>query len=77
MRPASLALIAASVSTTQTRRATIGGRARYSRAAAIGWLIGATGCYVTTFDGPMAEQRAREYFGALKAGRLKGLREIG
>ena len=28
------------------------------------------GCYVTTFDGPMAEQRAREYFDALKAGRL-------
>jgi hypothetical protein len=40
-------------------------------------LFGATGCYVTTFDGPMAEQRAREYFGALKAGRLKVLREIG
>jgi hypothetical protein len=82
MRLASLALIAASGSTTQTRRATIGGRARYSsiliaRAAAIGWLIGATGCYVTTFDGPMAEQRAREYFGALKAGRLKMLWEIG
>ena len=34
------------------------------------------GCYVTTFDGPMAEQRAREYFNALKAGRLKVLREI-
>jgi hypothetical protein len=34
------------------------------------------GCYVTTFDGPMAEQRAREYFDALKGGRLKVLREI-
>jgi hypothetical protein len=34
------------------------------------------GCYVTTFDGPMAEQRAREYFDALKSGRLKVLREI-
>ena len=34
------------------------------------------GCYVTTFDGPMAEQRAREYFDALKAGRLKVLREF-
>jgi hypothetical protein len=29
------------------------------------------GCYVTTFDGPMAEQRARAYFDALKSGRLK------
>jgi hypothetical protein len=34
------------------------------------------GCYVTVFDGPMAEQRARDYFAALKAGRLKVLREI-
>jgi hypothetical protein len=34
------------------------------------------GCYVTTFDGPMAEQRARDYFDALKSGRLKVLREI-
>jgi hypothetical protein len=34
------------------------------------------GCYVTTFDGPMAEQRARDYFDALKRGRLKVLREI-
>jgi hypothetical protein len=34
------------------------------------------GCYVTTFDGPMAEQRARDYFEAPKAGRLKVLREI-
>jgi hypothetical protein len=34
------------------------------------------GCYVTTFDGPMAEQRARDYFDALKGGRLKVLREI-
>jgi hypothetical protein len=33
------------------------------------------GCYVTTFDGPLAEQRARDYFGALKAGRLKVLRD--
>jgi hypothetical protein len=35
------------------------------------------GCYVTTFGGPMAERRAREYLGALKAGRLKVLREDG
>jgi hypothetical protein len=34
------------------------------------------GCYVTTFDGPLAEQRARDYFDALKSGRLKVLREI-
>jgi hypothetical protein len=34
------------------------------------------GCYVTTFDGPMAVQRARDYFDALKSGRLKVLREI-
>jgi hypothetical protein len=34
------------------------------------------GCYVTTFDGPMAEQRARDYFDALNSGRLKALREI-
>jgi hypothetical protein len=34
------------------------------------------GCYVTTFDGPMAERRAREYFDALKSGRLKVPREI-
>jgi hypothetical protein len=33
------------------------------------------GCYVTTFDGPMAEQRAHDYFDALKSGRLKALRE--
>jgi hypothetical protein len=33
------------------------------------------GCYVTTFDGPRAEERAREYFGALKDGRLKVRRE--
>ena len=34
------------------------------------------GCYVMTFDGPMAEERARAYFDALKSGRLKVLREI-
>jgi hypothetical protein len=34
------------------------------------------GCYVMTFDGPLAEQRARDYFDALKSGRLKVLREI-
>jgi hypothetical protein len=34
------------------------------------------GCYVTTFDGPMAVQRALDYFNALKAGQLKVLREI-
>jgi hypothetical protein len=35
------------------------------------------GCYVTTFDGPMAEQRARDYFEALKSGRLKIIHEGG
>jgi hypothetical protein len=34
------------------------------------------GGYVTIFAGPMAEQRARAYFDALKAGGLKVLREI-
>jgi hypothetical protein len=34
------------------------------------------GCYVTVFEGRMAEQRARDYFDALKSGRLKVLREI-
>jgi hypothetical protein len=42
----------------------------------VDWFDSDGGCYVTTFDGPMAEQRAREYFDALKAGRLKVLREI-
>jgi hypothetical protein len=35
------------------------------------WFDGDGGCYVTTFNGPLAEQRARDYFGALKVGRLK------
>jgi hypothetical protein len=35
------------------------------------------GCYVATFDGPMAEQRARDYFEALKSGRLKIIHEGG
>jgi hypothetical protein len=35
------------------------------------WLDSDGGCYVTTFNGPLAEQRARDYFGALKARRLK------
>ena len=39
------------------------------------WSDAGGGCYVTTFDGPLAERRAREYFDALKAGRLKVLRE--
>jgi hypothetical protein len=38
------------------------------------WLDSDGGCYVTTFDGPLPEQRARDYFDALKAGRLKVLR---
>jgi hypothetical protein len=42
----------------------------------VDWGDSDGGCYTTTFEGPMAEQRAREYFGALKAGRLKLLREI-
>jgi hypothetical protein len=33
------------------------------------------GCYVTVFDGPLTERRGRDYFGALKAGQLKVLRE--
>jgi hypothetical protein len=32
------------------------------------------GCYVTIFAGPAAEQRARAYFDALKAGTLKIVR---
>jgi hypothetical protein len=35
------------------------------------WLDSDGGCYVTTFNGPLAEQRARDYFGALKSGQLK------
>src|SRR5437899_10407834 len=31
--------------------------------------------YVTVFSGTMAEQRARDYFGALKIGTIKTLRE--
>jgi hypothetical protein len=31
-------------------------------------------CYVTIFSGPKAEQRARDYFHALKAGTLKAVR---
>jgi hypothetical protein len=38
------------------------------------WFDSDGGFYVTTFNGPLAEQRARDYFGALKAGRLKVLR---
>jgi hypothetical protein len=33
------------------------------------------GCYVTIFAGPSAEQRARDYFAALKAGAIKIVRE--
>jgi hypothetical protein len=32
------------------------------------------GCYVTIFAGPVAEQRARDYFEALQAGRLRTIR---
>jgi hypothetical protein len=32
------------------------------------------GCYVTMFAGPKAEQRARDYFTALKFGRLRAVR---
>ena len=32
------------------------------------------GCYVTVFAGPKAEQRARDYFQALKFGRLRAVR---
>jgi hypothetical protein len=38
------------------------------------WLESDGGCYVTTFDGPLAEQRARHYLGALKSVILKALR---
>jgi hypothetical protein len=34
------------------------------------------GCYVTIFAGPEAEKRARDYFGALKSGVLKIIREV-
>jgi hypothetical protein len=40
------------------------------------WCDSDGGCYLTTFDGPVAEQRARDYFEALKSGRLKVWREI-
>jgi hypothetical protein len=40
----------------------------------IEWFDGDGGCYVTTFNGPLAERRARDYFGALKSGQLKVLR---
>jgi hypothetical protein len=33
--------------------------------------------YVTIFAGPMAEERARDYFNALKSGRLGIIRENG
>jgi hypothetical protein len=42
----------------------------------VDWGDSDGGCYVTTFDGPMAERRARDYFAMLKSGRLKALREI-
>jgi len=32
------------------------------------------GCYVTVFSGPQAERRARDYFEALKFGRLRTVR---
>jgi hypothetical protein len=32
------------------------------------------GCYVTMFAGPKAERRARDYFDALKFGRLRTVR---
>ena len=32
------------------------------------------GCYVTMFAGPKAEKRARDYFEALKFGRLRAVR---
>jgi hypothetical protein len=34
------------------------------------------GRYVTVFAGPEAEWRAREYFGALKTGQLRTIREM-
>jgi hypothetical protein len=33
------------------------------------------GCYVTLFAGPEAERRARDYFNALRSGRIKIIRE--
>jgi hypothetical protein len=33
------------------------------------------GCYVTLFAGPEAERRARDYFSALRTGRVKIIRE--
>jgi hypothetical protein len=32
------------------------------------------GCYITLFSGPKAEKRARDYFEALKFGRLRAVR---
>ena len=34
-----------------------------------------SGCYVTIFAGPKAEERARAYSGALNAGKLETIRE--
>jgi hypothetical protein len=42
----------------------------------VDWGDSDGGCYTTTFNGPMAEKRARAYFNALKSGQLKVLREI-
>ena len=40
------------------------------------WFDSDGGCYVTVFDGPLAEQRARAYFGALKSGALDPSRVV-
>jgi hypothetical protein len=42
----------------------------------VSYFDGDGGCYVTAFAGPEAEWRAREYFGALKTGQLRTIREM-
>jgi hypothetical protein len=83
MPRASLALRAANASTTRARRATTDGRAKYSsiliaKAAAIGWSSGATATAAATSRRSTGRwpSSARDYFDALKGGRLKVLREI-
>jgi hypothetical protein len=50
------------------------------RDAAGGWRVEYQdddgGCYVSIFAGPAAEQRARDYFEALKTGQLRTSRDI-
>jgi hypothetical protein len=42
----------------------------------VSYFDGDGGIYTTVFVGPEAEWRAREYFGALKTGKLRTIREM-